>query len=140
MKKFLVAATFLALTSGGILTAGAAAEKAPISYFGGQDQALVDENRLNAYHDELVKYYQNSTGLRHDIWEKIHLFASQLADPETAKEEVVATQQDIQELNNELEREELSFRWDLNSRFPDLATDKYRGCLGAATGTRGPGR
>jgi hypothetical protein len=139
MKIFLIAASLLALTAVGI-SPGDAEEKIATGYLGDQNQALVDENILGAYHDEMVKFYQNSLGLRHDIWGKINLFAIQLADTETDKEEVLATQREIQELNNQLQREELSFRWDLNSQFPELATDKYRGCLGAATGSRGPGR
>ena len=63
-----------------------------------------------------------------------------LTNPDTTKAEVLTIQQEIQVLTSELQREELSFRWDLNSQFPELATDKYRGCLGAATGSIGPGR
>ncbi len=112
----------------------------PISYYDDQRQIMVDEKTLNAYHNEMTKFYRDSADLRHDIWRKTHLFARLLSDPDTTKTKALAIQQEIQVLTSELQREELSFRWDLNSQFPELATDKYRGCLGAATGSIGPGR
>ncbi len=140
MKKFLIATSLLALTGWGVLPVGAEPAMIPISYYDDQRQVMVDEKTLNAYHDEMAKFYQDSADLRHDIWEKSHLFARMLTYPDTTKAEVLTIQQEIQVLTSELQREELSFRWDLNSQFPELATDKYRGCLGAATGSIGPGR
>ncbi len=140
MKKFLIATSLMTLTYGFFLPISAVAAMVPISNYDDQRQLLVDEQTLNDYHDEMAGFYSNSADLRHDIWQKIHLFADMLTNPDTTKEEVLAIQQEIQVLSNELQRKELSFRWDLNSRYPELATDKYRGCLGAATGSRGPGR
>ena len=140
MKKFLIATSLLALTGWGVLPVGAEPAKIPISYYDDQRQVMVEEKTLNAYHDEIAKFYSDSADLRHDIWEKTHLFARLLTYPDTTKAEVLTIQQEIQVLTNELQREELSFRWDLNSRFPELATDKYRGCLSSATGSIGPGR
>ena len=140
MKKFLIATSLLALTGWGVLPVGAEPAMIPISYYDDQRQVMVDEKTLNAYHDEMAKFYQDSADLRHDIWEKTHLFAKLLTYPDTTKAEALTIQQEIQVLTSELQREELSFRWDLNSQFPELATDKYRGCLGAATGSIGPGR
>jgi hypothetical protein len=140
MKKFFIATSLLALTGWGVLPVGAEPAMIPISYYDDQRQVMVEEKTLNAYHDEMAKFYQDSADLRHDIWEKTHLFARMLTYPDTTKAEVLTIQQEIQVLTSELQREELSFRWDLNSQFPELATDKYRGCLGAATGSIGPGR
>jgi hypothetical protein len=112
----------------------------PISSYNHLNQITVNEETLNAYSDEIKQFYTVSSGLRHLIWEKIHLFAEVLADPDASKEDLLALQAEIQELNNKLQKQELSFRWDLGQHFPEMATDKYRGCLGAATGTRGPGR
>ncbi len=140
MKKFLIATSFMTLNCLIYLPISAASTNVPISSYYEQEQLMVDEQTLNAYHDEMARFYTNSADLRHDIWERIHLFADMLTNPDTTKEEVLAIQHEIQLLANDLQRKELSFRWDLNSRFPELATDKYRGCLGAATGSRGPGR
>ncbi len=140
MKKFIIATSLLALTGWVLLPIGAASTEIPISYYDDQRQVMVDEQTLNDYHDEMAIFYSNSAELRHDIWEKIHLFATMLTNPGTTKAEALTIQLEIQVMTNELQKEELSFRWDLNSRFPELATDKYRGCLGAATGSRGPGR
>ena len=140
MKKFLIATSLMALTCWVVLPIGAASTMIPVSPYDDQRPVMVDEQTLNDYHDEMARFYRNSAELRHDIWETIHLFASLLSTPDTTKQEALAIQQEIMAMTNELQREELSFRWDLNSRFPELATDKYRGCLGAATGSRGPGR
>jgi hypothetical protein len=141
MKKFFVAFSLLALTCWGILPVDAASTLVPISdYEDDQHQVMVDVQAFNDYHDEMARFYSNTTDLRHDIWDKIHLFTTMLTNPETTKAEALSIQQEIQIMNNELQSKELSFRWDLNSQFPELATDKYRGCLGSATGSRGPGR
>lgn len=137
MKKLLVVAVVIALTGWGGLPVGAESVLVPISSYNEQ-QVMVDERVLNDYHDELARFYSKNAELRHEIWEKIHLFASMLTNPDSTKVEALAIQQEIQMMTNALQVEELSFRWDLNSLFPELATDKYRGCLGAATGTRGP--
>jgi hypothetical protein len=140
MKKLLITTSLITLTCLGVLPIGAASTMVPTSHYDDQRQVMVNEQTLNDYHDEMARFYSSSAELRHDIWGKIHLFADLLANPDTTKAEVLTLQQEIQVMNNELQGEELSFRWDLNSRFPELATDKYRGCLGAATGSRGPGR
>ncbi|MEN8134663.1 MAG: hypothetical protein ABFS18_03890 [Thermodesulfobacteriota bacterium] len=140
MKKFLVATLVLALAGWDVVQIGAKPAMTPLSYDDGQPQVMIDEQTLDAYHDEMARFYSNSADLRHEIWGKVHLFATLLTNPETSKAEILAIQQEIQVMTNELQSKELSFRWDLNSQFPGLATDKYRGCLGAATGTRGPGR
>lgn len=139
MKKFVVVAVVIALAGWGVLPVGAEAILVPISSYNEQ-QVMVDERVLNDYHDELARFYSKNAELRHEIWEKIHLFASMLTNPDSTKAEALTIQQEIQMMTNVLQVEELSFRWDLDSLFPELATDKYRGCLGAATGTRGPGR
>ena len=140
MNKFLIATTLLALTGWGVLPVDAEQAKIPISYYDDQHQVMVDEETLNAYHDEIARFYRASADLRHLIWERSHLFAKLLTNPDTNKVEVLTLQQEIQLMTSELQREELSFRWDLNSQFPELATDKYRGCLASATGSIGPGR
>lgn len=140
MNKFLSATVLLALIGWGTFPVGAEPAKIPISYYDDQRQVMVDEETLNAYHSEIARFYQDSAELRHQIWEKSHLFANMLIDPATSKEEILAVQQEIQTMTNELQREELSFRWDLHNQFPELATDRYRGCLSAATGSIGPGR
>ena len=140
MKKFLIVTSLMSLTCLLFLPIIATSTMVPISNYDDQRQLMVDEQTLNDYHDEMAQFYRNSAALRHDIWGKIHLFAAMLTNPDSTKQEVLTIQQEIQVLTNELQRQELSFRWDLNSRFPELTTDKYRGCLGAATGSRGPGR
>lgn len=140
MKRLLIAIVLIHLTGWGVLPVGAESGLVPISSYNEQQQMMVDEQVLNDYHDELAKFYSKHAELRHEIWQKIHLFASMLTNPDTTKAEALAIQQEIQMLTNALQVEELSFRWDLSSMFPELATDKYRGCLGAATGTRGPSR
>lgn len=139
MKRLLVAIVLIALTGWGVLLGGAESGLVPISSYNDQ-QVMVDEQVLSDYHDELARFYSKNAELRHEIWEKIHQFASVLTNPDATKAEALAIQQEIQMMTNVLQVEELSFRWDLNSLFPELATDKYRGCLGAATGTRGPSR
>ena len=105
MKKFLIATSLLALTGWGVLPVGAEPAMIPISYYDDQRQVMVDEKTLNAYHDEMAKFYQDSADLRHDIWEKTHLFARMLTYPDTTKVEVLAIQQEIQVLTSELQRE-----------------------------------
>ena len=140
MNKFLMATALLVLTGWSVLPVGAEPNMIQISYYDDQRQGMVDEVTLNAYHDEMARFYRDSADLRHQIWEKSHLFAKLLTNPDTSKATVLSLQQEIQFMTNELQREELSFRWDLNSQFPELATDKYRGCLSTATGSIGPGR
>lgn len=140
MKRMIAAVWLLALTALAVSPVYAETNEIPVAAYGSQGSIGVNEETLDAYHDEMVAFYRESADLRHNIWEKLHLFATLLTDPATGKEEIMALQREIQVLTNDLQTRELSFRWDLNSRFPELATDKYRGCLGAATGTRGPGR
>ena len=139
MKQLFVAIFLISLTGWGVLPVGAESVLVPISSYNEQ-QVMVDERVLNDYHDELARFYRKNAELRHEIWEKTHVFAAMLTNPDATKAEALAIQQEIQMMTNVLQVEELSFRWDLNSLFPELATDKYRGCLGAATGTRGPSR
>ncbi|MDF1576909.1 MAG: hypothetical protein P1P81_00510 [Desulfobulbales bacterium] len=142
MRRMLAAAWLLAFFITGPMISPCTAEtrKIPFSYYDGSRQIEIDKETLDAYHDEMTRFYTNSADLRHAIREKIDLFAKLLTEADTDKEEIMMIQQEIQALTGELQRAELSFRWDLNRRFPELATDKYRSCLGAATGTRGPGR
>lgn len=137
MDKFIIATILLALT---VLPAGAGQGKIPIDYYDDQRQIMVEEETLNAYHDEIARFYRETADLRHQIWEKSHLFARLLTDPDSSKDNALALQHEIQLMTNTLQREELSFHWDLNNHFPELATDRYRGCLSGATGTIGPGR
>jgi hypothetical protein len=140
MKQMIVAVWLLFAAALGIPPIYAETQKIPVTSPDGQSRMEVDQETLNAYHDEMVEFYRDNADLRHTIWEKIHLFADLLTKFATDKEEILALQREIQELNNQLQNKELSFRWDLHNRFPELSGDKYRGCLGAATGTRGPGR
>jgi|GEM_PF-6382812 len=140
MKKIIFVVWLLCLTVWTISPVHAEQQKITVSYSANQAPIEVEKETLDAYHDEMARFYRESADLRNNIWEKVHLFANLLADPGTGKDEILSLQEEIQELTNELQRQELSFRWDLNNLYPELAIDKYRGCLGAATGTRGPGR
>jgi len=140
MKKIIVVVWLLFLTVRTISPVYAEQQKVTVNYSANHSQIEVKGETLDAYHDEMARFYRESADLRNNIWEKVHLFANLLADPGTGKDEILSLQEEIQQLTNELQRQELSFRWDLNNLYPELAIDKYRGCLGAATGTRGPGR
>ncbi|MFO7606042.1 MAG: hypothetical protein R6W72_07070 [Desulfurivibrionaceae bacterium] len=140
MKRIIAAVWLLASTAWGFSPIYAETPGIQVSTYGGRGSLEISEKTLDAYHIEMSAFYSESAYLRHSIREKIHLFANLLASPDTDKGEIMALQREIQMQSNELQTRELSFRWDLHSRFPELATDKYRGCLGAATGTRGAGR
>lgn len=140
MNKVPIATALLVLTVFCGLPINAESGEIPLSHYDGQQQVMVDEETLNAYHNEIAIFYKDSDELRHQIWEKSHLFARLLTNPDTSKTTIMDLQQEIQLLTVELQKEELSFHWDLNAQFPQLATDRYRNCLSAATGTIGPGR
>ncbi|MCA1766220.1 MAG: hypothetical protein LC633_08265 [Desulfobulbaceae bacterium] len=140
MKRIIAAVWLLASTAWGFSPIYAEPPGIPVATYGGQGGLEVSEKTLDAYHNEMSLFYSESAYLRHNIREKIHLFANLLTDPDTDKDEIMALQREIQVQTNELQARELSFRWDLHNRFPELATNKYRSCLGAATGTRGAGR
>lgn len=140
MHRLIFATALLAIIGWISLPGGAKSAKIPISNYDINHQIMVDEAILDNYHEEIAGFYKTSAAVRQHIWEKSRLFAKLLTDPETSKASIMTMQREIQQMTIKLQREELSFRWDLNNKFPEMATDRYRGCLSSSTGSIGPGR
>lgn len=97
----------------------------------------VDENKQKVYDEEMAKHYSASAEQRQAIVVKQHEIATLLVDPKTSKDALIEKQKELQELMNTLQRDELSFRWDLRQKYPEMASDIYGGCLAPAAGYGG---
>lgn len=106
--------------------------------YSASQRSSVDEATQKAYDEEMAKHYANTADQRQDILVKQHEMATLLVKTKTTKEELLDKQKELQDLMNSLQREELSFRWDLHKKYPQMAPDVYGGCLGPAAGYGGP--
>lgn len=102
-------------------------------------RSSVDEETQKAYDGEMEKHYKATADQRQEIVVKQHEIATLLVNSKTTKDELINKQKEMQELMNVMQRDELSFRWDLHQKYPEMAPDLYRGCLAPAAGYGGPG-
>jgi len=90
-------------------------------------------------------HYKDTADLRQKIWTKQHEIATLLSNPKTSKESLLAQQAELQKLINDLQRQQLAFRWDFYQKHPQLAPDAYGGafglgmCIEGGPDTMGPG-
>lgn len=99
----------------------------------------VDEAKLKAYREEIAKHYKDTAEQRREIAVKQHEMATLLIKTTTTKKELLEKQKELQALMNGMQREELSFRWDIREKYPEMTQDMYGGCLGPAAGFGGVG-
>jgi hypothetical protein len=97
------------------------------------DQAVQLTERERAYQQAWQQHWVDTRDLRHELAVKRHEMATMLVKPtETTKEQLLAKQDEIQNLQNKLQDQELAFRWDTRMQYPELITDIYGGCLAPA--------
>ena len=95
--------------------------------WGGQ---TVDPQKAQEYYQVWQKHGTDTADLREKIWVKRHEMATLLADRNTKKEDLLAKQAELQKLVNQLQNQELAFRWELYQKDPSLAPDAYGGAYG----------
>lgn len=148
MKKILITASLLLLTSIVVLPAMAGPYERPSRMMGsemmmdsyrGSQQTPVDEEKMKAYNEEFAKHHIDIADQQREIIVKRHEMAILLLKTTTTKEELLEKQKELQGLMNALQSEMLSFRWEMNKKYPDMAPDIYRGCLGSGAGFGGAG-
>lgn len=144
MKKLLIISLFLAMTSWAVLPAAADRHEGyrmgpgmMEREYGVRQRSSLDEDKLKAYDEEMEEHYKNTTSQRQEILVKQHEMATLLINPKTTKDVVLDKQKELQNLMNSFQRQELSFRWDIYKKYPELTPDMYGGCLGLVTGYRG---
>jgi len=102
-------------------------------------RSSVDEETLKAYDEEMEKHSKDTANQRQDILVKQHEMATLLINRKTTKDELMGKQKELQGLMNAWQQEELSFRWDIHKKYPEMTPDVYGGCLGTAAGNGGAG-
>jgi hypothetical protein len=105
--------------------------------YGERYRSSADEGKLKAYDEEMEKHYKSTASQRQEILVKQHEMATLLINTKTTKDELMEKQKELQGLMNTLQREELSFRWDIHKKYPEMSPDVYGGCLEPAAGSGG---
>ena len=102
-------------------------------------RSFVDEETLKAYDEEMEKHDKDTANQRLDILVKQHEMATLLINPKTTKDELMVKQKELQGSMNAWQQAELSFRWDIHKKYPEMTPDVYGGCLASAAGNGGNG-
>ena len=91
-----------------------------------QQRTSVDEDKLKAYNEEMEKHYKNTASQRQEILVMQHEIATLLINTKTTKDVVLDKQKELQVLMNNLQRQELSFRWDIHKKISGISSGHVR--------------
>jgi len=148
MKKLLIIAFLLILTSISVLPVLAEQDVGGTRMMGSgmmtpgysdSERTPVDEEKIKGYNEEFAKHNKDIADQQRAILVKKHEMAILLIKTTTTKEELLEKQKELQVLMNALQREMLSFRWEMNKKYPEMTSDMYRGCLGSVASFGGHG-
>ena len=130
MKKSLLLLALLIFCTAMVSTASAQMGRgwgSPMGW-GGQ---TIEPQKAQEYYKAWEQHNADTADLRDKIWVKRHEMATLLADRNTKKEDLLKKQGELQQLINQLQSQELAFRWDMYQKDPSLAPDAYGGAFGA---------
>lgn len=78
---------------------------------------------------EQAKHAEETAALRRSILVKQHEMAAIFLNPASRLEDLLKKHKELQEIQNELEEQNLTFRWNLSRKYPETATGMMGGCM-----------